>query len=152
MSSSAPELRLHDCASLTIAARLLRTCHRVLTPTPTPSPSPQGGGEHTESAACADPISTVRAPYAPLVVAYPRSSARRVRILGLRFGFDVDLHLHPELVVRAAGIGAGERHRLAGIARDRDADEIAVADDAVGGVEFHPAGADILRALASPIA
>src|SRR4051794_23567780 len=90
----------------------------------------------------------------------------RLRLRILRFRFHIHLHLHPELVVGAAGIGAGERHRLAGIARDRDADEIAVADDAVGGIELHPAGArqidlapgvgraaaDIVRALAPPIA
>src|SRR3954462_7522301 len=80
--------------------------------------SPQGGGS---------------TPNLPREDAYPRSSGRRIRIGILRLRLHVDLHLHPELVVRAARIGAGERHRLAGIARDRDADEIAVADDAVGG-------------------
>ena len=34
-----------------------------------------------------------------------------------------------------------KRHRLARIAHDSDADQVAIADDAVGRVEFHPAGA-----------
>src|SRR6516225_9248620 len=36
---------------------------------------------------------------------------------------------------------ARERNGLARIARDRDADEIAVSNDTVGGIEFDPAGA-----------
>ena len=40
-----------------------------------------------------------------------------------------------------AEIGAGQRRRLGGIARHRDADEVLAADQPIGGVELDPAGA-----------
>src|SRR5689334_17760643 len=67
--------------------------------------------------------------------------ARAHRILRHRLADDIDLHFHPQLVLRTSCIGAGERNCLARITRDRDADEIAVSDDAIGGIEFDPAGA-----------
>ena len=53
---------------------------------------------------------------------------------------DLDLDGHAEMIGRKAGPGAGDRHRLARVAHDRDADQIVIADDAVGRVEFDPAG------------
>ena len=58
---------------------------------------------------------------------------------------------------------AGERHGLRRIARDRNPDQVAIADDAVGRIEFDPArarqidlapcvgctAADMLRAVAT---
>jgi hypothetical protein len=67
--------------------------------------------------------------------------ARAYRIPRHRLADDIDLHFHPQLVLRTSSIGAGEGNCLARITRDRDADEIAVSDDAVGGIEFDPAGA-----------
>ena len=49
-------------------------------------------------------------------------------------------HVHAEACVSGPRIGAVNGNRLARIARDRDANEIAIADDAVGGIEFDPAG------------
>ena len=54
---------------------------------------------------------------------------------------DVDADLHADERVGGAEIGAVQRDGLARIARHRDADEVAGADDAVGGIELDPAGA-----------
>jgi hypothetical protein len=66
---------------------------------------------------------------------------RRSRPLNHRhhLAVDIDLHFHPQLVLRTSGISTGERNCLARITRDRDADEIAVSDDAICGIEFDPA-------------
>src|SRR5262245_6747953 len=45
-------LRRHDRAIALGPDSCLVACGHVLTTTPTPNPSPQGGGEHTEFAAC----------------------------------------------------------------------------------------------------
>ena len=54
---------------------------------------------------------------------------------------DVDVDLHADKRVGRAQIGAVQRDRLARIARHRDADQVAGADDAVGRIELDPAGA-----------
>src|SRR6202040_3330426 len=54
---------------------------------------------------------------------------------------DADRDIHADQVGGIAGPGAGQRHRLTRVAHDRDADQVAIADDAVGRVEFDPAGA-----------
>src|SRR5215472_13955515 len=56
----------------------------------------------------------------------------------LGFGADLDFDSHAEVIGRKPGPGAGNRYRLAGIANDRDADQIVVADNAVGRIELHP--------------
>ena len=53
----------------------------------------------------------------------------------------VDADLHADEGVGRAEIGAVQRDRLARIARHRDTNEIAGADDAVGRIELDPAGA-----------
>jgi hypothetical protein len=53
-------------------------------------------------------------------------------------GGHADFDLHAEKIRREAGPAAGERHRLTRIPDDRDTDQVAVADDAVGRVEFDP--------------
>src|SRR5450759_3842838 len=54
---------------------------------------------------------------------------------------DVDADLHADEGVGGTEIGAVQRDRLAWIARHRHPDEVAGADDAVGGIELDPAGA-----------
>ena len=54
---------------------------------------------------------------------------------------DNDRNVHALFVLGLAPIGAVQRNGLAGVARHRDPDEIAIADDAVGGIELYPAGA-----------
>src|ERR1700681_120760 len=54
---------------------------------------------------------------------------------------DGDLHLHADKGVGRAEVSAMQRHRLARVARHRDTDEVAGADNAVGGIELDPAGA-----------
>src|SRR5260370_14770695 len=54
---------------------------------------------------------------------------------------DVDADIHADKGVRRSEIGAVQWDRLARIARHRDADEIAGADDAVGRIELDPARA-----------
>src|SRR4051812_33458587 len=59
----------------------------------------------------------------------------------LRSGFrlHVDLHLKAKLVGRITPIASPKRNRLARRTRDGDPDEVAIADDAVGRIELHPA-------------
>ena len=52
----------------------------------------------------------------------------------------LDLHRHAQRIRRETGPGAGDRHRLARIAHDGDADQVVVADDAVRRIELDPAG------------
>ncbi len=54
---------------------------------------------------------------------------------------DGDFDGHVAEVTGRAEVGAGKRHGLARVARDGHADQVAVADDGVGGIELHPAGA-----------
>ena len=56
-------------------------------------------------------------------------------------GGDPDLDRHAGEVGGGARVGAAQGRRLLGGAGDRDADQVAVADDAVGRVELDPAGA-----------
>src|SRR6185436_19402654 len=51
-----------------------------------------------------------------------------------------DAHVHAAHGRRRTDEGAPERQRVALVPRDRHANEVAVADDVVGGVEVHPAG------------
>src|SRR5215469_11340879 len=77
-------------------------------------------------------------------------SPRGARAAGSRGGFrrpscaaggsDYDLDRHAEMVGGKAGPGAGDRHSLARVPGDRHADQIVIADDAVGWIEFDPAG------------
>ena len=48
---------------------------------------------------------------------------------------------HSEFIVSIAPVATGERNRLLGCPGDSHPDEVTVADDAVGGIEFDPAGA-----------
>ena len=48
-------------------------------------------------------------------------------------------HIHSKLIVLIAPIAAGQWNGLPWRAGDTDTDQVAVADDSVGGVEFHPA-------------
>src|SRR5205807_5115472 len=61
--------------------------------------------------------------------------------LGWRIRGDADRDIHAEEVGGKPGPGAGQRHRVPRVAHYRDADQIAVADDAVGRIELEPAGA-----------
>src|SRR6202790_1777373 len=54
---------------------------------------------------------------------------------------NIDADLHADEGDGRTEIGAGQRDRLARIARARHAYEVAGADDAVGGIELDPAGA-----------
>src|SRR4029079_17135713 len=58
-----------------------------------------------------------------------------------RRGGDVDLDGHAEVVGWKAGPGAVQRQDVPVVPGDGDADQVAGADDPVGRVEFHPAGA-----------
>ncbi len=51
---------------------------------------------------------------------------------------DVDGDVHAELILRFAPIAARHRYRLIRRARDTHPDEIAVADNSVGRIEFNP--------------
>src|SRR5437763_12331169 len=121
----------------------------LTTPQPHRSPSPQEGEEPTEVVAPDSSIPAIPGPpqNPSLEMASrnrPQASrgASRPRIRPrYPLADDIDLHFHPQLVLRTSSIGSGERNCLARITRDRDADEIAVSDDAVGGIEFDPTGA-----------
>src|ERR1700720_1166915 len=74
----------------------------------------------------------------------PRSSGISVvapRFLGCPIRGDAYRDFHAEKVGREAGPSARERHCPPRVANDRDADQIAVADDAAGRVVLDPAGA-----------
>ena len=51
----------------------------------------------------------------------------------------MDRDVHAKKGAGRSGIGAVKRNGLSGIACHRDTNEIAVADNAVGGIELHPA-------------
>jgi len=53
----------------------------------------------------------------------------------------VDGDFHSEFIVGIAPVATGERNRLLGCPGDSHPDEVTVADDAVRGIEFDPAGA-----------
>src|SRR5262249_31689343 len=61
--------------------------------------------------------------------------------LSLCANLDLDLDRHAEMIGRKTGPRARHRHRLARITRDSDADQVVIADDAVGRIELDPAGA-----------
>src|SRR5215213_7481235 len=50
----------------------------------------------------------------------------------------IDADIHAEISIGGAEIGAVQRNGLTRIAGDRDANEIAAADDAVGRIELDP--------------
>src|SRR3954462_3705411 len=66
-----------------------------------------------------------------------------MRWRGQAFGMRAHLHgdAHAVLVRSVALIRAVQRDGLPGVAGDADADEVAIADDAVGRIELHPTGA-----------
>src|SRR6202140_1169894 len=67
-----------------------------------------------------------------------------ISMLRLRHDFcrnNLDADLHADEGIGRTEIGAVQRDGLARIARHRNTNEIAGADDAVGGIELDPAGA-----------
>src|SRR5271166_358261 len=52
-----------------------------------------------------------------------------------------DSHFHPEFVFKISKKRASQRRRLSWIARDRHADKVAPANQAIGRIEFDPARA-----------
>src|SRR4030088_1044333 len=54
---------------------------------------------------------------------------------------DIDADVHAHICIGRTEIGAVQRDGLARIARHRHPNEVAGADDAVGGIELDPAGA-----------
>src|SRR5216684_1411655 len=71
-----------------------------------------------------------------------RLPRRRVfRRTGRCLGCDLNLDTHAETVRRKSQPGAPDRYRLLRVARHRHPDKVAIADNAVGGIELDPAGA-----------
>src|SRR6266481_7968896 len=80
-----------------------------------------------------------RAAVSPRGMRPARFRGRLRDLVRLALGGDLDLDGHAQRIGGKAGPGAGDRHRLARVAGDGDADQIVVADDAVGRIELDPA-------------
>src|SRR5215207_5583287 len=74
-------------------------------------------------------------------VKHGRRSVRRSGRALVVWGRHLDLNLDSISIASLSKVTPGERGRLGGVAGNGDADQVAIADDAVGGIELDPTSA-----------